>query len=142
MTTTLYRILIVDDNPGDVELVRIACEMAGLQVAIESVPDGIEAMRRLGAAMRDNNLPAMVLLDLNMPRANGFEVLDFMCVRHLIDQVPVVVLSTSHKSEDRQRCLSLGAKAMHSKPESIQDLRRLVEDFRPFLDRTGVGGPA
>lgn len=142
MTTTLHRILIVDDNPGDVELVRIACEMAGLSVVIESVPDGIEAMRRLAGAAKDGSLPAMVLLDLNMPRANGFEVLDFMCVRHLVDQVPVVVLSTSRQSEDRKRCLALGARAMHSKPESIQDLRRLVEDFRPFLASTSVGGLA
>jgi CheY-like chemotaxis protein len=142
MTATLHRILIVDDNPGDVELVRIACEMAGLGVVIESVPDGIEAMRRLSAAAKDGTLPAMILLDLNMPRANGFEVLDFMCVRHLVDQVAVVVLSTSRQSEDRKRCLALGARAMHSKPESIQDLRRLVEDFRPFLESTNVGGPA
>lgn len=142
MTATPHRILIIDDNPGDVELVRIACEMAGLGVTIESVPDGIEAMRRLSQAAKDNNLPAMILLDLNMPRANGFEVLDFMCVRHLVDQVAVVVLSTSRQSEDRKRCLALGARAMHSKPESIQDLRRLVEDFRPFLEGSSVGGPA
>lgn len=142
MTTTLHRILMIDDNPGDIELVRIACEMAGLKVVIESVSDGIEAMRSLSTAARDGNLPAMVLLDLNMPRANGFEVLDFMCVRHLVDQVPVVVLSTSRQSEDRKRCLALGAKAMYSKPESILDLNRLVEDFRPYLERSGVGGPA
>lgn len=143
MTVTLHRILMVDDNPGDVELVRIACEMAGLQVVIDSVTDGIEAMRRLSTAVKEGTLPAMVLLDLNMPRANGFEVLDFMCVRHLVDQVPVVVLSTSRQSEDRKRCLALGAKAMHSKPESIHDLRQLVEDFRPYLERaTNVGGPA
>lgn len=142
MTTTLHRILMIDDNPGDIELVRIACEMAGLKVIIESVSDGIEAMRSLSSAARDGTLPAMVLLDLNMPRANGFEVLDFMCVRHLVDQVPVVVLSTSRQSEDRKRCLALGAKAMYSKPESILDLNRLVEDFRPYLERSGVGGPA
>jgi two-component system response regulator len=142
MTTTLHRILIVDDNPGDIELVRIACEMAGVPVVIDSVADGVEAMRRLATAANDGTLPAMVLLDLNMPRANGFEVLHFMGERHLVDQVPVVVLSTSRQSEDRKRCLALGAKAMHSKPESIQDLRRLVEDFRPYLERTNVGGPA
>lgn len=142
MTATLYRILIVDDNPGDIELVRIACEMAGLNVVIESVTDGIEAIRYLSAAVTNGHLPAMVLLDLNMPRANGFEVLDFMCVRHLVDQVPVVVLSTSRQLEDRRRCLSMGARAMYSKPESIQDLRRLIEDFRVYLDRTSVGGPA
>jgi len=142
MTTTLHRLLIVDDNPGDIELVRIACEMAGLQVVIESVSDGIEAIRRLSTATTDKTLPALVLLDLNMPRANGFEVLDFMCVRHLVDQVPVVVLSTSRQPEDRRRCLALGARAMHSKPESIQDLRRLVEDFRVYLTPSSVAGPA
>lgn len=142
MTTTLHRLLIVDDNPGDIELVRIACEMAGLNVVIESVPDGIEAMRLLSTAAKDKTLPAMVLLDLNMPRANGFEVLDFMCVRHLVDQVPVVVLSTSRQVEDRRRCLALGARAMYSKPESIQDLRRLVEEFRIYFNPSSVGGPA
>lgn len=142
MTATLYRILIVDDNPGDIELVRIACEMAGLNIVMESVTDGIEAIRHLSSAVTSGHLPAMVLLDLNMPRANGFEVLDFMCVRHLVDQIPVVVLSTSRQLEDRRRCLSMGARAMYSKPESIQDLRRMVEDFRIYLDRTSVGGPA
>lgn len=142
MTTTMHRILIVDDNPGDIELVRIAFEMAGIPVVIESVPDGIEAMRLLSAKDKDKNLPAMVLLDLNMPRANGFEVLDFMCVRHLVDQVPVIVLSTSRQLEDRRRCLALGARAMHSKPESILDLRRLIEDFRVYLSQSIVGGPA
>ncbi|HEX3132123.1 MAG TPA: hypothetical protein VHX44_00915, partial [Planctomycetota bacterium] len=63
-------------------------------------------------------------------------------VRHLVDQVPVVVLSTSRQLEDRRRCLSLGARAMYSKPESIQDLRRLVEEFRVYLDQSSVGGPA
>jgi CheY-like chemotaxis protein len=84
----------------------------------------------------------MVLLDLNMPRANGFEVLDFMCVRHLVDQVPVVVLSTSRQVEDRRRCLALGARAMYSKPESIQDLHLMIEEFRTYFDRTNVGEPA
>jgi CheY-like chemotaxis protein len=75
-----------------------------------------------------------------MPRANGFEVLDYMCVRHLIDQVPVVVLTTSRQAEDHRRCLSLGAKAMYSKPESILDLQELVNNFRVYFDQTNIGG--
>jgi two-component system response regulator len=141
MTTIIQRIMIVDDNPGDVELLRIAFEMVGVNVMLEVAADGIDAMRRLSTAADAGNLPALVLLDLNMPRANGFEVLDFMCVRHLVEQVPVVVLSTSRQSEDRRRCMALGARAMHSKPESIQELRRLVEDFRGLLS-SGVSGPA
>lgn len=140
MTTTVHHVLIVDDNPGDVELARIAFEMAGINVLIDSVPDGIEAMRYLNTAAYEQVLPALVLLDLNMPRANGFEVLDFMNVRRLVDKVPVVMLSTSRLPEDRRRCLSLGARAMHSKPESIHELRNLVEEFRVYLDQSSVGG--
>lgn len=136
--TAHQRILIVDDNPGDVELMLIALEMAGINVEVERVSDGIEAMRRLGKAANDQNLPTMVVLDLNMPRANGFEVLDFMCVRHLMEQVAVVVLTTSHQVADRRRCMALGVRAMYSKPESIQELQQLVEEFRVYLVQPSV----
>lgn len=136
--TRQQRIMIVDDNPGDVELMRIALEMSGITVEVECVSDGVEAMRRLSKAANEKDLPAMVLLDLNMPRANGFEVLDFLCVRNLMDKVAVVVLTTSRQLVDRRRCMGMGVKAMYSKPESIQELQRLVEDFRVYLVHPGV----
>ena len=137
----LHRVLVIDDSPSDQELIRIACEMADLPVVIESIGDGIEAMRQLGQAAISDTLPAMVLLDLNMPRANGFEVLDFLCVRRLVERVPVIVLSTTRRSEDRRRCLALGARAMYSKPESIEELRRLVEELRVHLNDAGAVPP-
>jgi len=136
MTIDRYRVLIVDDNEADIELLRIAFEMAGLEVEVECAPDGMEAIRILGQAAHDEALPALMLLDLNMPRANGFEVLAFMHQRQLDEQVAVVVLSTSGQAEDQSRCLALGARAMYRKPESVQELRHLVAGFDIYLNPT------
>jgi chemotaxis family two-component system response regulator Rcp1 len=122
----LPTLLVIDDNPGDIELVRIAFEMNRHAIRIEGVHDGMAAMRWLLWAKEANQLPELVLLDLNMPSMNGFEVLAFMLNEGLIDQVPVVVLSTSAQSEDRLRSLHLGAREFHTKPERIQDLLDLV----------------
>jgi two-component system response regulator len=119
-------LLVIDDNPGDIELVRIAFEMNRHAIRIEGVHDGMAAMRWLLRAKEANRLPELVLLDLNMPSMNGFEVLAFMLNEGLIDQVPVVVLSTSAQNEDRLRSLHLGAREFHTKPERIQDLLELV----------------
>lgn len=139
MTTSIPHILIVDDNPGDIELIRIAFEMAGIDAMLDTCHDGVDAIRRLDLAMQTGHLPALVLLDLNMPRANGFEVLTFLHNQHLVEQVPVVVLSTSSQAEDRKRCLALGAKAMFTKPETIHDLRGIIGDLRRYLPSEGVG---
>ena len=130
---TSHRVLMVDDNPGDVELVRIALEGSGLQVVMESVDNGIAAIRWLIHASGAGALPSLVLLDLNMPSANGFEVLDFMSVRHLTDRIPVVVLTSSQRPADRRRCMAYGVRAMHSKGDSFEGISQLVDGFRAYL---------
>ena len=139
MTIGNHRVLIVDDNAGDVELLQIAFEMAGFHVNIDSASDGIEAIRFLEQAAENETLPVLMVLDLNMPGANGFEVLQLLHERHFEEQVAVVVLSTSAQAEDRRRCLALGARAMYSKPESMQELRRLVAGFSVYLDVPELG---
>jgi CheY-like chemotaxis protein len=123
-------VFIVDDNPGDVELVRIAFEMSGFDVHAESAMDGIEAVQSLAIAATTNTLPDLVLLDLNMPRANGVEVLGFLKRGGLLERVPVVVLSTSQQAEDRRRSLEQGAREFYTKPEHIRDLVRLVQKLQ------------
>ena len=139
MTTSLPHVLIIDDNPGDIELIRIAFEMAGIEAMLDTCHDGVDAIRRLDLAMQTGSLPALLLLDLNMPRANGFEVLTFLHDQHLMEQLPVVVLSTSSQAEDRRRCLALGAREMFTKPESIHELHRLIADLRRYLPLADVG---
>jgi len=137
MTTPLLlhvpHILIVDDNPGDIELMTIATEMSGITALIDSCPDGVDAIARLESLMRGEDLPELLLLDLNMPRVTGFEVLGFMRDHQLVGRIAVVVLSTSSQSEDRNRCLAMGAREMHTKPETIQGLRQLISGLRHYL---------
>ncbi len=141
MTISLPHVLIIDDNPGDIELIRIAFEMAGIEAVFTTCHDGVDAIRRLDLAMQTGNLPALMLLDLNMPRANGYEVLTFLHDQHLLVELPVIVLSTSSLVEDRRRCLALGARAMFTKPESIHDLRSLISDLRKYLPLQDVSTP-
>jgi CheY-like chemotaxis protein len=133
MTTPAPRLLVVDDNPADVELIRIAFELADIAVEINSCLDGIEALALLQNQKITGSLPTLLLLDLNMPRLNGFEILSFLQRQGLLEQLSVVVLSTSAQAEDRKRCLSLGAREMFTKPESINDLRQLVNLLLPYL---------
>jgi len=135
MTSSAPRLLIIDDNPGDIELIRIAFEMANIAVDIHSCLDGVEALSLLQEQQKNGSLPMLLLLDLNMPRLNGFEVLGFLHSQHLVDLLAVVVLSTSAQAEDRKRCLALGAREMYTKPESIHDLILLVNLLLPYLSQ-------
>lgn len=138
MIEVVPHILIIDDNSGDIELIRIAFEMAGIEAFLDTCHDGLDAIRCLELAMQTGNLPALILLDLNMPRVNGFEVLIFMRDHLLLQQVPVVVMTTSSRVEDRQRCLTLGAREMFTKPENIHELHQIISQLRHYLPTTEV----
>jgi CheY-like chemotaxis protein len=133
-------ILIIDDNPGDIELIRTAFEIAGVEALVDTCHDGIEAMRFITQTEPGGELPTLLLLDLNMPRANGFEVLAFLRERHLVERIPVVVLSTSAQAGDRQRCLALGARKMYTKPESFPALRLLIGELKDYLTEPATDG--
>ena len=127
-------VLVVDDNPGDIELVRIAFEMSNIAVRMHWATDGHEAMRHLERSLATAaDLPELILLDLNMPRANGFEVLRFLRDQGLSARIPVIVLSTSRQAEDRRRCLELGAREFRTKPELIRDLVDMVRSLQPYF---------
>ena len=131
------RVLIVDDNSADVDLLTLAFDAAAMSVDQRVARDGVEAKDVLRTTTR---VPDMILLDLNMPRCDGFEVL-----RHLRatgNTVPVVVLSTSSSLEDRQTALALGARAVLTKPAHFRDLVSLVGDLPPLVGLEAPTTPA
>lgn len=132
--TRIPRVLVIDDNPGDIELVRIAFEMGELAVQIEAITDGLAAVQHLMTCATTRTLPDLVFLDLNMPRANGLEVLGLMRNAGLLALIPVVVLSTSTRADDRRLCLEHGAREFHTKPGHIRELVHLVESLRAYLN--------
>ena len=125
-------ILLVEDNPDDVELTRIAFAEAGSGYAIRVVTDGAQALDYLLArgahADRDiNDVPALVLLDLNLPKLNGREVLQGIRENPVTRSLPVVVLTTSAEPMDVGSVYELGANSYIQKPVEFD---RFVEVVR------------
>lgn len=119
-------ILLVEDNPGDVRLVREALGESGQSVRMEVARDGEEALeilRRGGSA----RLPDLTILDLNLPKKDGREVLAEMRADPRMRSVPVVILSTSQADEDINRSYELGANCYINKPVEVE---RFIEAIR------------
>lgn len=115
------RVLYVEDEADDVLFMRRAFRKCGW--TLQAVEDGRQAIDYLsGAAPYDDRerhpLPSLVLLDLNLPRVSGFEVLQWIRSREDLRGIPVVVFSSSGRPEDRSRAASLGADDYLLKPSS------------------------
>ena len=118
-------ILLVEDNPDDVELTRIAFAEAGSGYEIRVVTDGAQAVDYILArgeyAGRDaSDLPALVLLDLNLPKLNGREVLQAIRDNPASRALPVVVLTTSAEPMDVGNVYDLGANSYIQKPVEFE----------------------
>jgi CheY-like chemotaxis protein len=118
-------ILLIEDNDDDVELTRIAFEHAKLDARLEVVRDGAEALDYLFArgkhADRDpSKLPAIVLLDLNLPKVDGREVLQAIRADEATQKLPVVVLTTSSEPFDIDAAYAAGANSYIRKPVDFE----------------------
>jgi CheY-like chemotaxis protein len=124
----LKRILLVEDNRNDAELTLEALAENNLTNAVELVTDGAQALDYLfhrGAfAGRGNGNPAVVLLDLKLPKVSGIEVLQQIRADEKLKLIPVVVLTSSHEEKDMVASYNLGVNAYVVKPV----------DFRAFMD--------
>ena len=119
-------ILLVEDNPDDAELTRIAFAEAGIDYRLHVVGDGVQALAYLrGCAPTD--LPSLVLLDLNLPKLNGREVLEAIRTDPATRSLPVVVLTTSAEPFDVDTVYELGANSYIQKPVEFE---RFVEVVR------------
>lgn len=126
-------VLLVEDDPGDVLMTREAFKDNKLANRLSVVPDGVDAMAYLRKEGRfaDSPTPDLVLLDLNLPRMDGREVLAAMKSDPELRRIPVVVLTTSEAEEDVLRSYSLHANAYVTKPV---DFDRFIEVVRKIDD--------
>jgi CheY-like chemotaxis protein len=125
-------ILLVEDSPGDVRLTREALRDSNVQLELHVASDGIEAMEFLGREGRFDSAPRpnLILLDLNLPRLGGREVLEAIkCDPSLMD-IPVIILTTSESLADVMQSYRLHANCYVTKPV---DLDRFVEVFHFWL---------
>jgi two-component system, chemotaxis family, response regulator Rcp1 len=130
----LVHILLVEDNPGDVRLTREALKEAKFRNKVEVVGDGVEALAYLrqegqySGAMR----PHLIMLDLNLPRMDGREVLAAIKKDADLRRIPVVVLSSSEAETDIARAYELHANAYVTKPVDIDHFLQVVKAIEEF----------
>lgn len=134
------RVLLVDDNPGDVELVRTTLSECWTEVRLQVARDGVEALSLLlqGLAEGPRQLPDFILLDLNMPRKNGLEVLADVRCEPRLSQIPIIVMSTSNSPEDVQASYRAGANCYVAKPMDIDGYHRVLSAIEQFWLKVAI----
>ncbi len=127
-------ILLVEDDPGDVELTKEGLQAAKMLVNLHVVGDGEKAMKflRKEAPYPEAVRPDIILLDLNMPRKSGLETLQEIKADPSLRSIPVVVLTTSEAESDVVKCYDLGANCYIAKPISFEDFTRVVAMIEEF----------
>lgn len=134
--TALRTILLAEDSPADAEMAIDALKEARLANPIVHVEDGVEAMdyllRRGAFAHREEGLPAVLLLDIKMPRMDGLEVL--RCIRDTeeLKRLPVVILSSSREESDLARSWDMGVNAYVVKPVDVDQFFGAVQTLGKF----------
>lgn len=136
MPGTLRPILLAEDNANDIELILTAFEEAGLANEVIVTRDGQEALdylyRRSDYAGRATAAPALVLLDLKMPRMDGREVLRQMRLEPALKTIPVVILTSSQEESDLLQTYKLGANAYVVKPVAFDEFISAVGKIGVF----------
>ncbi len=134
---TTKPILLVEDTPDDAELTVMSLKQSGLVNEVVVAEDGVEALDYLFgqgryAARNPNNTPALVLLDIKMPRLDGIEVLQRLRADKRTSVLPVVILTTSTEEVDLARAYESGANAYVRKPVSLAQFQQAVRQLGLF----------
>lgn len=127
-------ILLVEDNPGDAQLTQIAVEDSKMSIKLNVVEDGVEAMtflRKQGNYAKAP-CPDLILLDLNLPRKDGREVLAEIKHDNILKRIPVVVLTTSQAEEDILKAYDLCANCYITKPVDFDQFVKIVQSIEHF----------
>jgi CheY-like chemotaxis protein len=127
-------ILLVEDNPGDARLAKEALRDSKLKNNLYVVEDGVEAIKFLGAETPYENAvrPDLILLDLNLPRMDGREVLKAIKSDERFKRIPVVILTMSNAEEDILKSYNLHANCYITKPLDLDQFIKVVQSIEDF----------
>jgi CheY-like chemotaxis protein len=133
---TLKRILLVEDDPNDIELTLTALSEHNMVNEVVIARDGVEALdylyRRGSFAQHPAGNPVVILLDLKMPRMDGVQVLRQLSADEQMRLIPVVILSSSRESQDLEECYRLGVNAYVVKPVRFSEFVEAVKQIGVF----------
>ena len=127
----ILNILSAEDDLDDQLIIRDAIKKADIGASVHFVSNGSALLERL-AEQFGGNLPDILLLDLNMPVLNGLEVLKILREREDIEDLPIIILTTSSNQNDIDQCYRLGANSFITKPSSFKEMVEVVKSFREF----------
>ena len=133
-SNTTRRILLVEDNPADIRMTQEVIKESGMQVVMDVVRDGEQAMdfvRRQGA-FADAIRPDMILLDLNLPRKDGREVLAEIKTDPQLRTIPVIMLTTSKADHDIAECYRRRVNSYIAKPVGLDDFVKVVQAIESY----------
>ena len=136
MVKIIKPILLVEDDPNDVELILEALKDYNLANRVVTVNDGVEALEYLryegSYALRKKEMPAIILLDIKMPRMDGIETLREIKTDSALKTLPVTMLSSSREEPDLKKCYELGVNAYVIKPVDFKEFAATVRDLGIF----------
>jgi two-component system, chemotaxis family, response regulator Rcp1 len=132
--TGAFEVLLVEDNPGDVRLTREALKDAKVHINLHVASDGVEAMAFLNREGEYAEVPRpdMILLDLNLPRKDGRQVLEEIKATPSLMTIPIVILTTSESEQDILRSYQLHANCYISKPVDLDGFLRVIQSIDSF----------
>lgn len=127
-------ILLVEDDAADIELTKEAISRLKIELTLNVVRDGMEAMSylRQEEGYRDVPIPKLILLDLNLPRKDGREVLQEIRANGVLKHLPVIMLTTSQADEDIISSYRLGVNAFITKPVGLAGLIKVAQQLSAF----------
>jgi CheY-like chemotaxis protein len=128
-------VLLVEDDPGDVMIAEEALKASRLKSRLTVVPDGVEALKYLRRenGYGDAERPDLILLDLNLPRKTGHEVLAEVKADPTLRKIPIVVLTTSGAAEDVVRSYDLHANVFVTKPVDFDHFTQVIKQIDDFF---------
>jgi len=140
------RILLIEDNPADIELTRRALVKTNVTSGLTVIEDGVEALKyfygddgKSGCPIKE--LPVLVLLDLNLPRINGLEVLRRMRAEDKTRYIPVVILSSSNEEKDIMESYGFGANSFVRKPTRFTEFVEAISELKLYWLRLNLTAP-
>ncbi|HCY43156.1 MAG TPA: two-component system response regulator [Prolixibacteraceae bacterium] len=132
----LKKILLIEDNPNDIELTLEALAEHNLANRVVILNDGVEAIEYLhyegSYKNREKENPAVILMDIKMPRMDGIEVLQKIKTSNELKTIPVVMLTSSREEPDLKKCYDLGVNAYVVKPVNFKDFFEAVKTLGIF----------
>lgn len=128
------KVLVVEDNPNDVAIIKRAMRKSDVKCDLYFARDGEEAMNFLyrQGEFTDAPRPDLILLDLNLPKINGLEVLTKIKEDEHLKRLPVIVLTISEREEDMVKAYDSGAASYMTKPVDSKDFERLIQTVQDY----------